>query len=150
MEKICCLLAFYVTVHSFMVSSFRITLNRRGLTEIPYSDIDTRVTILELKFNKLTELGGYIFQNHSDITDLNLWNNRITSISDQAFFGISNLQVLQLGRNLLTEMPDLTLLSQSLVDLGLKDNAISAQNLSIIFMQTLEILNLDIIWKLSL
>ena len=143
MEKICCLLALYVTVHSSVVSSFRITLNRRGLTEIPSSDIDTRVTILELKFNKLTELGEYIFQNHSNITDLNLWNNRITSISDQAFFGISNLQVLQLGRNLLTEMPDLTLLSQSLVDLGLKYNNIREQNLSIIFMQTLEILNLE-------
>ena len=126
-----------------MVSSFRITLNRRGLTEIPSSDIDTRVTILELKFNKLKELGGYIFQNHSNITDLNLWNNRITSISDQTFFGISNLQVLQLGRNLLTEMPDLTLLSQSLVDLGVNYNNIREQNLSIIFMQKLEILNLE-------
>ena len=143
MKKICCLLAFNFVSYCTMVSSLRIKFNHKGLAEIPFADIDTSVTILELKSNKLTGLGGYIFQNHSDIVNLNLWNNKITSISDQAFFGISNLQELHLGRNLLTEMPDLALLSRSLMELGLKDNNIKEQNLSNIFMQKLKILNLE-------
>ena len=136
-------LVFHLAICSAVVSSLRIPLNHGGLTEIPFSDIDTSVTILELKSNKLTGLGGYIFQNHSSIINLNLWNNSIAYISDQAFLGISNLQVLQLGRNLLTEMPDLTSLSQSLVELGLNGNNIREQNLSIIVMQALETLNLE-------
>ena len=97
------------------------------MQEIPTAEIDTRVSILELKYNELAELENHTFENHANIVNLNLFSNKIAYISSGAFYGISNLQTLDLGMNSLTEMPDITLVSSSLTYLSLKENDISSK-----------------------
>ena len=133
---------FVFIFSEYLTSSFKISLNRKNLQEIPIGEINMGVSNLELKYNELTGLENRTFENHANIIKLNLWSNKIAYISSGAFHGISNLQTLDLGRNTLTEMPDLTLVSSSLTYLSLKENDITSKNLSAIVMEKLVTLHL--------
>ena len=135
---------FVFIFSGYLTSSFKISLNRKNLQEIPIGEINMGVSNLELKYNELTGLENRTFENHANIIKLNLWSNKIADISSGAFHGISNLQTLDLGRNTLTEMPDLTLVSSSLMYLSLKENDITSKNLSAIVMTKLVTLHLGL------
>ena len=108
-----------------LVSSVRINLNSRGLSEIPVREIDTRVTHLDMNTNDLPGLEDRIFEHHKQIYTLNFWTNKISHVASEAFYGILNLHTLNLGRNELSEIPDLRLVSDTLTILTLRGNEIS-------------------------
>ena len=109
----------------YLVSSFRINLNRRGLFEIPVKEIDRGVTYLDMNTNDLQGLEDRIFEHHTQIHTLNFWTNKIVHVASEAFYGIQNLETLNLGRNKLSEIPNLRTVSDTLTSLTLRGNEIT-------------------------
>ena len=88
------------------LASFNLSSN--SIASIDFSYIFTKeynsgLLTLDLSFNQLTNLSGYLFQSLPDLTDLNLSNNLITYIDVNAFWGLTNLQMLSLNSNKLNE-----------------------------------------------
>ena len=115
----------FCLTYGYLVSSFRINLNSRGLSEIPVRGIDTRVTHLDMNTNDLPGLEDRIFEHHTRIHTLNFWTNKIMHVTSEAFYGILNLDTLNLGRNKLSDIPDLRLVSDTLTILTLRGNEIT-------------------------
>ena len=127
-----------------VLCEIRINLNKRGLFEVPVRDIDTRVTHLEMIKNDLLRLGDNLFENHRQIDTLNFWENKITHVASGAFKGILNLRSLNLGINKLSDIPDLSLVSDTLVFLNLRRNEITHLSATTLYysMSVLKWLNL--------
>ena len=126
---------------SYGIWAVKVTRKKQKLTEIPFADIPTHVTILDLSINKLTSLGPNIFADHVNIEELNFYYNEIVNVSSLAFSGITNLKKLGLRRNKLTAVPDLQLISSNLIELNLRQNEISSMDIPL-NLQALEILTL--------
>ena len=107
---------------SHEIWALKVTLKKQKLTEIPFADIRTNVTILNLSTNKLTSLGPNIFAGHVNIEELNFYYNEIVNVSSLAFSGIINLQKLDFRRNKLAAIPDLQQISANLIELNLRQN----------------------------
>ena len=100
----------------------KLDCSKRMLTDIPPLD-QNLTTLLNLRYNLLTEIGGKPFVKLRLLLYLDMSNNNIFSISSTAFSDLTNLLHLDLRKNMLVSLPeDIFVNLTQLLYLGISEN----------------------------
>lgn len=75
----------------------RISLDRRGLTQLPMLDDEPRLRLLSLQHNLLSNLEGFKAQKFPFLVFLDLYDNQLEKVD--GLDGLGNLRVLLIGKN---------------------------------------------------
>ena len=106
----------------------------------------TKLTLLDLSYNKLTRLNGKIFNGLINLKTLYLNNNQIETCCDQdkLFEGLNKLEVLHLNKNKIQSIPEYEFKDLvNLLELNLESNCIrSIHYESLIGLKKLNKLNI--------
>ena len=114
----------------------------KGHTEIPHDNIANTETSIDLQYNLITNLGPMEFDGYTRLKTIYLKYNRIDYI-DPTAFRTTQLEVFLAGYNALTEFPDFSVVSETLVKLGLASNRITRINRDLLNLPNLEKLHLQ-------
>ncbi|OXA63321.1 Leucine-rich repeat-containing G-protein coupled receptor 5 [Folsomia candida] len=102
-----------------------LTLSRNQLTAFPTTAIPNNLELLNLEYNKISQLERHILPKNSKLHALLLGGNVIEKIDDSAFDGLELLQLLELDGNRLLEVPRALRKLTALQELSLANNRIA-------------------------
>ncbi|PZC85711.1 leucine-rich repeat neuronal protein 2 [Helicoverpa armigera] len=64
----------------------------------------TQLTVLDISYNKISDLGSRNFENNNEMTHLNLSHNRLRRLDKETFIGLKSLVDLNLANNVITNI----------------------------------------------